>query len=126
MLNRLQLIGRIGRINKPHDFDNGDRVVNFSVATEQVWNDEGGERQTRTTWHNIAAWRKRADNVLAALQVGDLVYVEGPLTYRKVEGVDFPRPQIRLSRFERLQRPNGNGASDQQSQAQSAEADAGS
>jgi single-strand DNA-binding protein len=118
MLNRLQLIGRIGRINKPHDFDNGDRVVNFSLATEQVWNDETGERQTRTTWHQVAAWKKRADNVLAALEVGDLVYVEGPVTYREVQGVDFPRTQIRLARFERLQRPNGNGASGQQSEAQ--------
>ena len=123
MLNRLQLIGRIGRI-QPHDIAAGNRVVFFSVATEQVWNDDKGERQTRTTWHDVAAWSKRADYVFKALQVGDLVYIEGHLTYREVEGVDFPRAQIRLSRFERLQRPNGNGASDQLSDAQGAEADA--
>ena len=118
MLNRLQLIGRIGRI-QTHDSATGDRVVFFSVATEQVWNDDNGKRQTRTTWHDVAAWRKRADYVLKALETGDLVYVEGPLTLRKVEGVDFKRAQLKLVRFERLQRPNANGASDQQSQPQS-------
>lgn len=125
MLNRLQLIGRIGRI-QAHNIPAGDRVVFFSIGTEQVWNDENGKRQSKTTWHDVAAWKKRADNVLAALQVGDLVYVEGPLTFREVEGVDFKRAQLKLVRFERLQRPNGNGASKHQSQAQDAEADAGS
>ena len=58
MLNKVTLIGRLGRDPETRYMPNGEAVCNFSVATSESWNDRNGQRQERTEWHNITMYRR--------------------------------------------------------------------
>jgi single-strand DNA-binding protein len=60
----------------------GVSYARFSIATDETWKDQGGERQQRTEWHNIVAWRKLADICGQYLTKGKLIYIEGRLQTR--------------------------------------------
>ena len=82
-LNRVQLIGRLGKDPVIREAGNG-RVCNFSIATDQSWKDKNGEWQKKTTWHNIATWQERLVNLAEKyLKKGTQVYVEGAIETRK-------------------------------------------
>ena len=81
-LNKVMLIGRLGRDPEIRYTNSGSAVANFSVATTETWKDKQGQRQERTEWHNIVAWGRLADFSQNYLKKGKLIYVEGRLQTR--------------------------------------------
>ena len=88
MLNKVILIGRLGRDPETRYMPNGDAVCNFSVATSEKWKDQSGQPKERTEWHSITMYRKLAEIAAQYLQKGSLVYLEGRIQSRKYTGKD--------------------------------------
>ena len=88
MLNKVILIGRLGRDPETRYMPNGEAVCNFSVATSEAWNDRNGQRQERTEWHNITMYRRLAEIAGQYLKKGSQVYLEGKIQTRKYQGKD--------------------------------------
>lgn len=86
-LNRVMLIGRLGRDPESRYMPNGKAVVNFSVATSERWKKDG-EAQERTEWHNIVAFEKLAEIIAQYLKKGAQVFIEGKLQTRKWQDKD--------------------------------------
>ena len=84
-LNKIMLIGRLGKDPEIRCTNGGQGVANFSIATDESWTDQAGQRQTRTEWHNIVAWGKLAETCGQYLKKGKLVYVEGRIQTRQWE-----------------------------------------
>jgi len=84
-LNKIQLIGNLGRDPEIRVTASGTRVASLSVATSREWTDRSGERQEKTEWHRVSCWDKLADVCERFLQKGDRVYIEGSVEYRQVE-----------------------------------------
>ena len=84
-LNKVLLIGRLGKDPELREFQSGGKVCNFSLATSETWKDSStGERQERTSWHNIAIFNERLAEIAEQyLDKGSKVYVEGKLQTRK-------------------------------------------
>ncbi|ADY95382.1 single-strand binding protein [Neisseria meningitidis H44/76] len=87
-MNKVILIGRLGRDPEVRYMPNGEAVCNFSVATSETWNDRNGQRVERTEWHNITMYRKLAEIAGQYLKKGGLVYLEGRIQSRKYQGKD--------------------------------------
>src|SRR5258708_2273938 len=85
MVNKVILVGRLGRDPEVKHLSGGKSVANFSIATDETYKDRNGERQKKTEWHNIVAWGATAESVEKYLRKGSLVYVEGALNTRKWE-----------------------------------------
>ena len=83
MINKVILIGNLGRDPEVRHFDNGGMVARFSVATNESYRDKNNEWQTVTEWHDVVAWRNLAERAERQLHKGSMVYVEGKLTHRK-------------------------------------------
>jgi len=83
MINKVTLIGHLGKDPEVRNLENGASIARFSVATNESYKDKTGEWQTITEWHNVVAWRNLAERVERDLKKGSLVYVEGKLTTRK-------------------------------------------
>ncbi|WP_448970230.1 single-stranded DNA-binding protein [Neisseria sp.] len=88
MLNKVILIGRLGRDPEVRYMPNGEAVCNFSVATSESWKDSNGQKQERTEWHNITMYRKPAEIAGQYLTKGSQVYLEGKIQSRKYQGKD--------------------------------------
>ncbi|MEW6060929.1 MAG: single-stranded DNA-binding protein [Bacteroidota bacterium] len=84
-LNKVMLIGNLGKDPELKYTPSGVAVATFSVATSEQWKDQDGNTQERTEWHNIVAWRKLAEIVGEYLKKGKKVYVEGKLQTRNYE-----------------------------------------
>jgi len=84
-VNKVILVGNLGRDAEVRYTPGGAAVAKFSLATTEVWNDKGGQRQERTEWHNINLWGKQAENLSEYLQKGKQVFVEGRLESRKAQ-----------------------------------------
>jgi single-strand DNA-binding protein len=82
MLNRVTLIGNLGRDPEIRRLENGAVVAKFSLATNENYRDKSGEWQTQTEWHDIIVWRQLAERAEAQLKKGMQIYVEGKLTTR--------------------------------------------
>lgn len=82
-INKVILVGHLGRNPEVKTFDNGGKLANFSMATKEIWKDAKGERQEQTEWHNIVV-RKTSSLTFTEqyLKKGMLVYVEGKLRSR--------------------------------------------
>lgn len=83
MLNKVILIGRLGRDPETRSMPNGDAVCNFSVATSEKYTDKNGQRQEATEWHNVTMYRKLAEIAGQYLKQGSQVYIEGKIKSRK-------------------------------------------
>lgn len=88
MLNKVILIGRLGRDPETRYMPNGEAVCNFSVATSESWKDQNGQRQESTEWHNVTMYRKLAEIAGKYLTKGSQVYLEGKIQSRKYQGKD--------------------------------------
>ncbi|HKB07285.1 MAG TPA: single-stranded DNA-binding protein [Candidatus Polarisedimenticolia bacterium] len=107
-VNRVILIGRLGRDPEVRYTQNGTAVANFTLATNEVWTDKGGERQERTEWHRIVIWGKQAEIAREHLSKGKQVYVEGSIQTRQWddrEGNKRQTTEIKAMRFVMLGRP---------------------
>ena len=83
-VNKVILVGRLGRDPELKYTANGVPFCRFSMATDDVWNDKSsGERQERTEWHNIVVWDRLAEICNQYLTKGRLVYIEGSLQTRE-------------------------------------------
>jgi len=78
-LNKVQLIGNLGKDPELKFTPSGVAVATFSIATSEKWKDQEGNAQEKTEWHNIVAWRKTAEICGEYLKKGSKVYVEGKL-----------------------------------------------
>ena len=85
-LNKVMLIGRLGRDPEIRYSQQGTAVVNFSLATSEQWTDKNtGDRQERTEWHRIVSFGKQAEILEKYLSKGSQIYVEGRLQTRNYE-----------------------------------------
>ena len=82
-VNKVILMGNLGRDPEVRFMPNGDAVCNFSIATTDTWKDKAGERQEKTEWHNIVMYRRLAEIAGEYLKKGRPVYIEGRLQTRK-------------------------------------------
>jgi single-strand DNA-binding protein len=83
-VNKVILVGRLGRDPELKYTASGVPFCRFSMATDDVWNDKSsGERQEKTEWHNIVAWDRLAEICNQYLTKGRLVYIEGSLQTRE-------------------------------------------
>jgi single-strand DNA-binding protein len=82
-VNRVILVGRLGRDPETRFTGGGQAVANFSVATDETYKDRNGERQKRTEWHKIVVWGKQAEIAQQYLKKGSLVYIEGRIQSRE-------------------------------------------
>lgn len=88
-VNRVILIGRLGRDPETRYTQAGDAVCTFSIATSENWRDKStGQRTERTEWHNIVLYRKLAEIAQQYLTKGKEVYIEGRIQSRKYTGKD--------------------------------------
>ncbi len=90
-LNKVQLIGNLTRDPEVKQIPGGQTVATFGVATNLTWTDQSGNKQTKTEFHNIVAWRKLAEICGQYLRKGSKVYVEGRLQTRDWEAEDGSR-----------------------------------
>lgn len=88
MINKVFLIGNLGRDPEVRRLESGVAVAKFSLATNENYKDKNGEWQTLTEWHDVVAWRGLAERVERELKKGKLAYVEGKLTHRKYQDKD--------------------------------------
>ena len=82
MLNKVLLIGNLGRDPEVRTTPSGQPVATFSIATSRRWKDRDGNRQEQTEWHNIVVWGKQAEVAGQYLTKGKQVFVEGRLQTR--------------------------------------------
>ena len=82
MVNRIILIGNLGRDPEIRRLENGAVVAKFSLATNENYKDKNGEWQTQTEWHDIVMWRSLAERAESQLKKGKQIYLEGKLTHR--------------------------------------------
>jgi len=78
-LNKVILIGNVGKDPEIRHLEGGVTVARFPLATNEPYTDKSGQRQTHTEWHNIVVWRGQADIVEKYVKQGKLLYVEGKL-----------------------------------------------
>lgn len=85
-VNKVILVGRLGKDPEVRNFENGNAVANFTMATTESYKDRTtGEKKEITEWHNIVLWRGLAEIAQKYLHKGDLVYIEGKLRTRSWE-----------------------------------------
>ncbi|HVB07626.1 MAG TPA: single-stranded DNA-binding protein [Candidatus Acidoferrales bacterium] len=82
-VNKVILVGRLGRDPETRFTGAGQAVANFSLATDETYKDRTGERQKRTEWHKIVVWGKQAEIAQQYLKKGSLVFIEGRIQSRE-------------------------------------------
>lgn len=100
MLNKVELIGYVGKDPEMHTFPNGNKQVTFSFATSERWKDaQTGEKKEKTEWHNCVARRGLADTIARYVKKGSFLYLEGRIETRKwnKDGVDHYRTEVVLN-----------------------------
>ncbi|AOY00352.1 single-stranded DNA-binding protein [Jeongeupia sp. USM3] len=113
-LNKVILIGNLGRDPEVRYLPNGDAVCNFSIATTENWKDKSGQKQEKTEWHNITMYRRLAEIAGQYLKKGSSVYIEGKLQTRKWQdkqtGADRYTTEIIADQMQMLGGRSGGGA----------------
>ena len=116
MLNKVMLIGNLGRDPEMNYTPNGSAVTKFSLAVTRTFKAPGsGERRDETEWFNIVAWEKLAETCSAYLHKGNKVYIEGRISQRKYtdrEGVQRTAMDIIASNMIMLTPKSGQSGSD--------------
>ena len=87
-VNKAILVGNLGRDPEMRTTQNGQSVVNFTLATSENWTDKSGQRQERTEWHRIVVWGRTAEMCQQYLSKGRTVYIEGRIQTREWEDKD--------------------------------------
>ncbi|MCA1379493.1 single-stranded DNA-binding protein [Bradyrhizobium sp. BRP05] len=88
-VNKVILVGNLGKDPEVKNLQGGKSVANFSIATSETWRDRDGERKEKTEWHNCQVWGENLIKVVEKyLSKGDKVYVEGKIQTRKWEDQD--------------------------------------
>lgn len=85
MINKVTLIGNLGKDPECKVLESGQMVASFPVATTEKWKDKNGEIQEATEWHNCNAWGKQAEVIEKYLKKGSKVFIEGKIKTRTYE-----------------------------------------
>ncbi len=101
-INKVILIGRLGKDPEVVNFESGTKKVSFSLATGESYTNRNGEKVENTEWHNVVMWRKLAEIAEQYLSKGDPVYVEGKLRTRSYDDKDGNRRYITEVEVENL------------------------
>jgi single-strand DNA-binding protein len=112
-VNKVILIGNLGRDPETRYTTGGDAVTNIRIATTDTWKDKNGEKQERTEWHTVVFFGRQAEIAGEYLKKGRQVYVEGRLQTRKwqdKEGQDRYTTEIVADRLQMLGNREGSGA----------------
>ena len=112
MLNKVMIIGRLGRDPELRYSQSGAPVCSLNVATDESYQDRDGNKVERTEWHRVSVFQRAAENCANYLAKGSLVYVEGSLQTRKWQdqnGQDRFTTEIKAQRVQFLDR-RGEGA----------------
>lgn len=116
MLNKVCLIGRLGRDPEVRYMPNGKAVCNFGLATSETWKDQSGAKQERTEWHNITMYERLAEIAGQYLKKGSLAYIEGRIQSRKYTdkmGVERTAYEIIASEMKMLDSKNSTASQGQ-------------
>lgn len=112
-VNKVILVGNIGRDPEMRYMPSGDALASFSVATTDSWKDKNGQKQERTEWHRISMFGKLAEIAGEYLKKGSSVYIEGRLQTRKwqdKEGNERQTTEIVADRMQMLGGRSGGGS----------------
>lgn len=112
-LNKVMLIGRLGRDPELRYTQGGTPVANFSMATDESYRGKDGNTVEQTEWHNIVAWGRQGENCANYLSKGSLVFVEGSLQTRKwqdKQGQDRWTTEIKAFRVQFLDTKGSSNA----------------
>ncbi|HOJ42534.1 MAG TPA: single-stranded DNA-binding protein [Syntrophorhabdaceae bacterium] len=93
-LNKVFLIGRLGADPEIRSTTDGTTVASFRIATTEIWRDRNNEKQERTEWHTIIAWRRLGEIARDYLKKGRLVYIEGRIQSREYETKDGTKRKV--------------------------------
>ena len=83
--NKVQLIGHVGNDPEIKTFDGGKKLAKLSIATNESYKNDKGEKVEETQWHNLIAWGKTADTIEKYVVKGKEIAIEGKLTHRSYE-----------------------------------------
>lgn len=128
MLNKVTLIGRVGKDPEIRYSTTGDAIANFTIATSESYKDkQTGEKVEKTEWHNVSAFRRLAEIIGEYVKKGSLIYVEGKIQTRKYQkdGEDRYATGIVISEMKMLG-GKGDGQQSQQTRGTSAPQGGGS
>lgn len=93
-VNKVILLGNLGKDPEVRRLDDGRGVANFSLATSETYKNKSGEKVTNTEWHNIVLWSPLADIAENYLKKGSQVYIEGKISNRSYEDKDGVKKYI--------------------------------
>jgi len=117
-VNKVILVGRLGRDPEVRYTPNGVAIANFSIATSEEWKDKDtGEKQERTEWHRIVAWRRLGEICGEYLHKGSQIYIEGRLQTRDWEDRDGNKrytTEIVAQNMQMLGKPSREGRAESQ------------
>jgi single-strand DNA-binding protein len=105
MVNRVILIGHLGKDPEVKHLESGVAVAKFSLATNESYRDKEGKWQDSTEWHDIVVWRQLAERAESVLKKGDMVYVEGKLssrTWQDQQGVNHRSTEVVSNYFRKI------------------------
>jgi single-strand DNA-binding protein len=114
-VNKVILIGNLGRDPETRYTTGGDAVTNLRIATTETWKDKSGEKQEKTEWHTVVLFGRQAEIAGEYLKKGRSVYIEGRLQTRKYtdkEGVEKYSTEIVGDRMQLLGSREGGGGGD--------------
>ncbi|WP_284650886.1 single-stranded DNA-binding protein [Flavobacterium terrisoli] len=94
MKNRVQLIGHVGQEPEVKTFDGGKKVANITIATNDYYTNDKGEKVENTEWHRVTAWGKTAEIIEKYVTKGKEVAIDGKLTHRSYDDKDGTKRYI--------------------------------
>ena len=114
MLNKMMIIGRLGKTPELKTTPSGTMVTSFGVATTEKWKDASGEKKEETQWHNVVIWGKRAETACKYMKKGELHLFEGTMKYEKYPNKTHPEiemiaPKLHILDFKLLPQGNSQG-----------------
>jgi single-strand DNA-binding protein len=108
-VNKVILVGNLGRDAELRYTPGGAAVATLNLATTEVWNDKGGQKQEKTEWHRIVLWGKTAESLNEYLTKGKQIYVEGRLQTRSWDDKDGVKKYTTEIRGDRIVLLGGGG-----------------
>ena len=113
-VNKVILVGRLGKDPETRYMTNGEAMTNVTLATSENWKDKSGEKQEKTEWHNLTFYRRLAEVAGEYLKKGSMIYVEGKIQTRKwqdKEGKDRYTTDIIVNEMQMLgSKSSGSGS----------------
>jgi len=118
-VNKVILVGNVGKDPEIRHLDSGVAVANFSLATSESYNAKNGERVTTTEWHNIVLWRGLAEVAEKYVKKGNQLYIEGRIRSRSYDDKDGNKRYITEINGDVMRMLGGNKSNNQTSSDQS-------